>query len=898
MSQLKKKDALANNVSNAESHLKKPTSPIELPEILTKIMSQLTRPTLARTCQVSRLFHTIAIPLLWNTIVFDAESASTIWQQDKGFRLGLIRYGRFVENIHLQWATIQDGDMELIAENCVRLKSLDLTSSNITVETLRVLIHSDPYNVMPGDSKKRKRRQQAGQRRQQAGEDGDDESNDDDDDSDSDNGDVNAKMTKYRSMTETETEHEADYYHNYESVGLEPSTATESEQEQQGQLQPTGPVLPISREETSTSAIEARPRISSVVIPPHRRAGTTRPAKFKGTKTQFPYHLERLVLNRCKELTGKSCLAAVSLLGPQLKSLSLNHISDLEDTDLLDMTKHCPNLSAITLKGTEVTDEFLKVIAGVSANHNDVQERKLRLLNVDMTSTSYKGLVPLISSSLDKMTSFSCQNIESPDETLYAFIEDANTVKQRYSGGDEQRKKAILALSSTNRLFKRNTVLTEIDVSYCARFTDAGFRSLFQYATELMSVNISGCQVTDESLLILAKSNRTRMMDLGYGVPTAWHEHEVAMERLLAAKKGKKKQMATSPPPSPTPSSGTQKVFTGGFRGGLQRLFLTNCSKLTNKGLRAIVRSCVNLDELYFSNCTEVSMEVFNGPWACTDIKILEMSDIYMPRTLLTKSERIEEDQELKRFPPTSEDDYDESLDFEMNGSYDYIVKPPVEFDIFGSDDDEDSDQDDQDDQDDGSDVDVTSDGGSNVSGEYVSDDEELEEFPRPKFIFPKTGRNTPQQRHILREFYSKLGQFSQLVRLNMAYGDYRIRVKDGLDLTLPGLQQHLMFWDITRPPSDFIGEEELVWFSKNFGYGYEFTKDEEERRKQRERIKESRQSPQGLGANRVSKLREIKLNTKALEEVDEDVYEWFLDQGIDIEDSDDFDSIWNDYDD
>ncbi|KAF9114278.1 hypothetical protein BGX27_011256 [Mortierella sp. AM989] len=902
MTRFNKKRISRDIVPSTVPHSAKATSPIELPEILAKILSFLSSPNLARACQVSRLFHSIAAPLIWQTIGFDGETAKSIWQKNKGFRMGLIRYGRFVEHIILMWGSIQDGDMELIAENCTRLKTLDLTGSNITAETLKVLIHSDPYKTLPTSAKKRKRKQSSDRRKgQNTEEDGDDEDNEDG----GNNDDVNAKMFKYRSMTETETENETYYRHNYESVGLEPSTATESEQEQQRQHQATGPVLVSSTSTTTTS----RPRTRSVtrnpaqsmvstVIPPHRRAGTTRAAKFKGTRTQFPYHLETLVLNRCKELTGKSCLAVVSLLGPQLKSLSLNYINELKDHDLLEMLKHCPNLGEISLKGTEVSDNFLRTISGV-ADSNDQQKRSLELLNVDMTSTSYDGLVPLISASLSKMSSLSCEhNMLESDEILYAFIEDPELVKSRYRGGKAQRERAVLAASLTKRSFIPNTVLTYINLSYCNNFKDSGLKALFEYATELTDVKLDGCQVTDESLMTLAEANRTRMARLGYGVPAAWHEHEVAMERILAPKGSKRKPKSASKAKgsrkgkasatiqddgeiepevetgttdaietlsSSTSSEAAKKIYTKGFyKGGLELLSLTNCRKPTNKGLRAIVRSCVNLDVLCIANCTNVSMSVFNGPWACVGIKSLDISDIYLTRKLTLKRDRLEEEQELQRFPPMSVDDYDEKLDFDKDGYYERIVE-------------------------------VSED---DIDHDFDVDDEELkDENGRRKLVFPKHHRNTPQQRQILREFYSKLGQFNQLVWLNTANGDYRIRVKDGLDLVLPALQQNLLTWDITRPVGYVFGDDELKWFGTNFGYGEEYTNDPEELERQKKRAEENEKRPLDSQVGRVGKLQSIAMLDYALEGGDPDIYEWFLLQGIDFDYVDNFEYSWQ-YDD
>ncbi|KAF9950727.1 hypothetical protein BGZ72_007663 [Mortierella alpina] len=82
---------------------------------------------------------------------------------------------------------------------------------------------------------------------------------------------------------------------------------------------------------------------------------------------------------------------------------------------------------------------------------------------------------------------------------------------------------------------------------------------------------------------------------------------------------------------------------------------------------------------------------------------------------------------------------------------------------------------------------------------------------------------NTPRRRAILRELYSKLGQLSQLRTLNMSYCNFRIRVKDGLEPALPGLQQNLIKWRVDLENGYQIGNSELKFFGKHFGYGDDF---------------------------------------------------------------------------
>ncbi|KAF9431588.1 hypothetical protein BGZ76_000095 [Entomortierella beljakovae] len=800
---------------------------------------------------------------------------SNIWQKDKGFRMGFIRYGRYIDTIHLSCFSFLDGDMELIGENCTQLRRLDLSGTNITAETLKVLIHSDPYNTLPASSKKRKRKSSLSyQNKRINGNDGDHES---DEGHVEESVDVNAVMANYRALTETETEPDTDHHHNYESVGPEQSTATESEQEQQRQHQPTGPIFQPRR--SSRVATQRKPQLlPPATIPPHRRAGTTRPAKFKGTKTQFPYFLEELILNRCNELSGKSCLAVISLLGPQLKSLSLNHIVELNDNDLIAMMKHCPNLEKISLKGTEISDKFLWAISGMG--DNELQERKLTKLNVDMTRVTHIGLGPVISSNVDKLISFSSEHQYITDEVLYAFVERPEVALPYFR---KLKDNAATKAPSTNRIFTSNTVLTGINLCYCSGKLDKGLKALFEFATELMSIKLEGCQVTEQSLLELASTNRKRMIRLGYGVPKAWHDHESRMSASPREKnktkpntngivkddgKGKKKasqkkasqkntieeatELTTTTTTANTKS--TTKIYTNGyFPGGLQQLVLKNCNGVNNKSLRHIVRSCVNLEELNIADCNNVTIEIFNGPWSCLAIKNLNVSGIRLEGSL----DVMEELDEKRRFPTSIPEDYIGLNEFNKHGYYENIVQ--------NEENDEDSD--------------------TELDMDVDSDDVEP--------VLPKI-LNTADQRRTLREFYTKLGQFTQLIQLNTAYGNYRIRVEDGLDLALPGLQQNLLVWNLARPIGYEFGSEEMKWFGKNFGFGFDFVEDGKDYEQQKNEIKIFNDRPKEAKISRVSKLRSLMFLDSSLEGMESEVYDWFFHQGIEVDYVDCFEYSWD----
>ncbi|KAG0300315.1 hypothetical protein BGZ99_003823, partial [Dissophora globulifera] len=157
------------------------------------------------------------------------------------------------------------------------------------------------------------------------------------------------------------------------------------------------------------------------------------------------------------------------------------------------------------------------------------------------------------------------------------------------------------------------------------------------------------------------------------------------------AKQQKDAKQLSAPAAGAAGSTG-KKLYDGVWvPGGLQRLSLKNCFDVTNRGIRAIVRSCPMLEGLNLGGCESVSMQVFRGPWVCNKLQILNISEINVHPHITTKSMLLEEEIEDQRFPLTPLLKTHPSDDFRDDGHYDFMIPMTREDDLNDSDiDDED----------------------------------------------------------------------------------------------------------------------------------------------------------------------------------------------------------------
>ncbi|KAF9555489.1 hypothetical protein EC968_008897, partial [Mortierella alpina] len=542
----------------------------------------------------------------------------------------------------------------------------------------------------------------------------------------------------------------------------------------------------------------------------------------KRRKTRLTTNLESLSFKECFGVAGATCLDIVSSLGPQLKQLFFEDFEDITDQDMMKVVQRCPNLVSLQLERTSITDEFLEYIAQVflpshSTSTPGFHRRHLENLNVNWNlQVSSKGILPVVMTCRSTLKSLSVQ-IEGgvSDKVLFALVGDLadKTAAEGSKVGPHCTSQSNVLQQTSDKKssiahyrFSPNTVLTEIRLSRSVSLTDVGFEVLFRFATELVSIALDASDIGDGALMVLAEMYRNRMNALGMGVPAPWREHVLADERVQAMSRSgaslesfltASTTVTSAAKDSSTSSDSGVKVFTEGHvPGGLKRLVFSACSNLTNKGLRAIVRSCVGLELLDVDHCPNLTLEFFQGPWACLRLRELKIAGLNLETTpqdlgvvdeeldshkSVIRTEYLEELVESLRFPlwmyPYPEADDSEEAEF-----YDHMA--------LYEDEDEDNDDDDDDDDDNVKDVRCY----------------------------------TPRQRAILREFYSKLGQLSQLRVLIMNQGRYCVRVKDGLHLVLPGLQQNLTRWELDLENGYFIGNLEMMFFGKNFGYDYNCT--------------------------------------------------------------------------
>ncbi|KAK3805925.1 MAG: hypothetical protein J3Q66DRAFT_422661 [Benniella sp.] len=757
-----------------------------IPEILSRIILFLELKDIFSASQVSCIFHNVCAPELWKVIRLDGRKADYFRNDHKGFRMGLIRNGHFVKELRLTHTSIEVDGMKIIAENCTRLRVLDLTGTSISLEVLEVLLHSDPYDTSPETAKKSK------QQRHSGGNGGGDVGGDEED-IDVESG-IEGRMWKYREMAAAANNGNSVPYSSTGSVS--PSL-----------FRPGG----VSAPRACDTKVRGNP---------------------KAAREQFPYFLEVLILNKCPELLGTTCLPIISRLGPQLTHLALDCVKKVKDEDMLHVWRHCINLRGLSLNETWISDillvamtESMNASPGPSTAHNSttpgfssastvqrVSRLPLTYLDVLDTDVSDMGLVSMIRASRDTLTSITTHTGELAYKVIFALVEEPLTAEVQVDQFDLDLEEEA-DHGPIKRTFITNTVLTFINFTGLPGEFEGAFEQLFRYATELSTICLEACLLSDESLLILAENYRKRMERQGLGVPNAWYQHELGNKRFEGSEK--QDQLKGKGPLTPPP-----RFYAGGkVVGGLKVLWLQDCYEVGNKGIRAIVRSCIGLERLGLIGYSWVSLRVFRGPWACLDLEDLDISELSVRFKVPIESlgeEIIDEELcETERFPITPVKDFNTKLDFDKDGTYDFISKPSRE-----------------------------------DTNQYWDNESELEEGyeyenliedisldvdtgasdGRPSRLkYPPPGRrNQTAHRTTLREFYRKLGQLKHLRKLNMSDSDYRIRLHDGLHLALPGLRNSLEEWNITRYPEYRLHHHELAWIGKHFGYGFKYPNSEE----------------------------------------------------------------------
>ncbi|KAF9425084.1 hypothetical protein BGZ94_007857 [Podila epigama] len=815
------------------------TSPLHVPEVFAQIALYFDQHTLVQMIQVCREFHQVCIPLLWHTVRFDFDyyEEESPWTTDKGFRLGFLRHGRWIEKLSLEGNLIQDGDLELVAENCPRLKELDLSRTNVTAETLQVLIHSDPYKTDPTFHKKRKRGDTEGDN-------ADDEEGDDDEDLD-----LNERMAKYRreSLTETETEIEPDS--QYESIGFDPSSSDQAGDDHDA----AGPIVQKgsnAKTSSSSSASYATHR-----IPIHRLSGTTRPAKFKGTVTRFPFQLKAVLLDQCSRLNGNKALKILQRLGPQLEELSLDHVIDLDDTEIIAFMRHCPNLVSLSLRGCNVTDRFLSLLTTDSSLKD-----MLQTLSLDVSQVTGSGLT-MVARECRKLKRIACTDtVGITSAVLLAFTQPSDTrAPPRTLITTTTTAAADISLRPS--VFTVNTALTHISFNHTDKVDSAAFTTLFQYATELQSIQVPNSKIKDDALIMLAENYVRRLERLGLRAPASWVKHVQQLQAVPSLTSVTSSSSTSSSDSTTTATAaGTRNILPKHIPGGLQSLNLNGCHDITNRGMRAIGRACVGLRHLNISDCPHLSLELFLGPWAMNGLRVLQMQDMILVVDGKGRREEVlEEKLDRARFP----------LDLHAITRKDVTAcsKRPVRWPVTQS----------------YKDIEMQAQGFFSLDemfGMEESDEHGLRRFTpgsAARWKLQRPSAVKAEHLAILRSFYKFLGRCWDLEVLDMCNVGFNVSLKHGLDQVLPALQHNLVQWRLVNhvllPTLD---DEFLAWLGCHFGYGEELNW----KKGQKSKATTAKNKDTTAVKKRVSKLKYFSMSDLVLEGIESnEVYEWVMEQ-------------------
>ncbi|KAF9578394.1 hypothetical protein BGW38_005814 [Lunasporangiospora selenospora] len=558
----------------------------------------------------------------------------------------------------------------------------------------------------------------------------------------------------------------------------------------------------------------------------------------------FPFFLKE-IMTETSSGTTLQMLDTIGHLGPQLHKLNLTGVSGVSDKLVLKLLGRCHNVTLIGLEGAAATDALLTKLPTLTP--------RLKTLLLVNAKASAKGLVPLIRSS--PLLKFIRVNRGTPrlvnSDVIKALVE----------------KKLILTTPSTPPTpaqipgpYMFNTTLTGISFQGVTVVDDTAFLTLMTFATALEQVTLDKTKVKDEALLALAKTSRNRILEHGFALPDAWIQHNDA-EIRLGCHVGNADQTRAVP------------NLTGPVQGGLRVVSLLGCPNVTNKGIRVLVRSCPNLTALVISECPKVSLQLFQGPWAARKFDILSIRDLAFVVKPRKGAEAIvqEEKRELRRFPLRIESFADANIET--------ILKETL-FDPITT---------------------IKS-----QASTWTWDETQSIPLTGPRVKISASAHNHACQKALLKQFYEKLATMDRLASLDMNGVDFRVHVRDGLDLALPGLQKSLLQWHLFQSPPYHIDAKDMLWIGKYFGDGTlprgftltdaegnedtpvkvdddndgkddrfddAKTKQEQADWHEREYKREKRRKK-----NRLSKLIVLTLNEGVMEhEIDYEIYEWFM---------------------
>ncbi|RDA84076.1 hypothetical protein CP532_0487 [Ophiocordyceps camponoti-leonardi (nom. inval.)] len=215
-------------------------------------------------------------------------------------------------------------------------------------------------------------------------------------------------------------------------------------------------------------------------------------------------NLEHLGLQLQNQISSEAIVEALSKIGPKLKTLSLKVMTDVDNSVLAAIHKHCHALEKLRITDSEkMTDEgFVKLFTKWSnpplrfvdvqkCRHVDSNEARDNSKSIGFCSGAFKALMAHSGKKLERLNVHACRHISRE-----AFEEVFGGKKANYP------------------------LLEKLEISFCEGVTDFVLGSIFRACPRIKEVNVFGCMKVREvrvprGVILVGVPNARGMMTEG-----------------------------------------------------------------------------------------------------------------------------------------------------------------------------------------------------------------------------------------------------------------------------------------------------------------------------------------------------------------------------------------------
>ena len=198
------------------------------------------------------------------------------------------------------------------------------------------------------------------------------------------------------------------------------------------------------------------------------------------------------------------------------------------------------------------------------------------------------------SKSLTSVNFSCCKKIS--DRAFCSFANNNPNLKICKIDGTKLKNKSLYSLG------RSCSGLNMLSAAMCPSIGDRGISELASYCSDLLSLDIHGTNLTDIGLRVIAEScpllkhinlaNTKRISDDGIG--------------LLAENCPKLQSIDVSENSCSSNITDTSLHMLAAHCDSLQDINFSDCDKISNKGVIAIIEKCISTKKIYLSNCKRI----------------------------------------------------------------------------------------------------------------------------------------------------------------------------------------------------------------------------------------------------------------------------------------------------